>query len=177
MRLWWVVLLVSGCRCEQPESEPITRIAHYAEWERLVDAAATGDLEKARIIAPDLTEGAAGDVRTPAGEDASGRIGGALAFVGFAEDAEELAAAVAAAAAGCGTCHGAVGALPPEPVAFSHESGARWAADGVAWNRVAEVPPGESEAVQRIRAAWAGPDPEARLEALLVACAGCHGPT
>lgn len=181
-------VLFGGCRCRSTEPEPVVMpVAHYYEWDKLVARATRGNLEEARIIAVGLAGGVHDDLEVGAAGDANGKVGAALGFVGFAEDAVELADAVSSAAGGCGMCHASTGALPPMPrPAWTHETAADWAVWGLVWAEPAAPPEGGDEVLAGLVATWAEPLPpaldtgvqpapdEVRTARLIAACAACH---
>ncbi len=186
--LWIPALVALGCRCGAPTEEPERTVVfgHYAEWDRLVDAAAHGDLEIAREVASGLTGGAPAEAGPEAKQQGTSRIGAALGFLSFAEDEVELADAVVSAAGGCGSCHEAVGVPPPEAPPWTHETGARWVVDGLVWGRAGRPPRGGDDVREGLSEVWAAPIPrdtgpatpaeaEVRAARVLVACAACHG--
>jgi hypothetical protein len=170
-----LLLTAAGCTCRsEPPAEPPP--AHYAGWELLVDAAATGDLETAQKLAQELDGGPLAE-----GDDAGvAEVGAGLGFLGIAEDASEAADGVAAAASGCGACHAARSVRPlDDRPAWEHRTGARWAAWGLVWNDAAAPPAGDAT-LNPLSLRWADPtdtdvDPErARAARLVAACADCH---
>ncbi|TNE90909.1 MAG: hypothetical protein EP330_07040 [Deltaproteobacteria bacterium] len=160
-----------------PAPEPAPRLSHFAEFDRLVRAAWTGDRPLAGLVATDLTAGPEAD----ANSDAVATVGGALGFIGFAEDAEELADAVSRAAAGCGECHTSLGIPAPPRPAWSHETSGAWLAHGLVWGEPAS-PPGGAAPIE-VTAGWDAPLPKDSADldehALRVArawtsCVACH---
>lgn len=113
----------------EPPPEPIPRLGHFSEFQRLERAAWTGDLPLAAVVARDLTAGEEG----VGAEDAEARIGGALGFIGFAEDGEELAEAVTVAASGCGSCHVELAVSAPPRPPWTHHLAAEWLFWGLVW--------------------------------------------
>lgn len=174
MRWGLLAMLVGGCRCGSEEPASHVTTGHYARFDALVGAACRADYDDAAILARDLTAGA--PAGHPASEDAVTRIGGALGFVQFAEQPDEIALAVARAASACGDCHAAAGVEPPAPPPWTHASGALRAVDALVWDRGAELPPAGDDAVlARVRASWSGAEGGVpRASAVLEACAGCH---
>ncbi len=134
LRSLWIVGLAFGPACGRREAAPPvpSTLPHFAEWTGLVDATARGDLSAAARAAVQLTGGRPTEVPDgPAGEgDAT--VAAALAYVGFAEDAEELADTVLRAARGCAACHTALDVAPPAPL---EGDAAQRAVDTVVWAR------------------------------------------
>lgn len=169
----WMVLSA------EPPPSPLPRdLAHFAEFDRLVKAAWTGDRPLAGVVARDLTAGPEGEGMAEAAQE---QVGGALGFVGFAEDAEELATAVARAAAGCGECHADASVPAPPRPAWTHASSGTWLAHGLVWAAPADPPEGAEPA--EIVADWHQPLPEdtgasedgvRRVARAWARCAGCH---
>ena len=174
MRWGLLAVLVGGCRCGSEEPASLVATGHYARFDALVEATSRADYDDAAILARDLTAGAPAD--HPAGQEAAARIGGALGFVQFAEQPDELALAVARAASACGACHGAAAVEAPSPPPGTHATAGLRAVDVLVWNRGAALPPAGDDAIlARVRDAWSGAEGEvARASAVLEACAGCH---
>lgn len=158
MKRWMATMAVlAGCRCADDPEPALQAPPHYAEWDGLVRAAARGDVDTARIVARDLTEGP-----VPGDGDGAATVGAALGMVQLAEP-EELADAVASAASGCGSCHAATGATPLARPAWTHHTAADWVVHGVVWNDV-RSPPGPID----------GATYTADVAATLTTCVGCH---
>lgn len=159
--------------------KPVVRSspAHYAEFPRLVRAAWTGDRPLASVVARDLTAGPAGEQDGEATLAAQDQLGGAIGFVGFTEDAAELADAVAIAGSACGACHTALDVIPPARPAWAHESAGEWLAWGLVWGDSKAPAGGESnlKAVERVFED-VGADVSLVTRAWLV-CEGCHSTT
>lgn len=163
------------------EQEPPPRLAHFAEFDRLIHAAATGDLPLAAVVARDLTAGPEAEGVSDADE---ALIGGALGFIPFAETPEELAEATARAAAACGACHASLAVPAPQRGLWSHAGAADWLAHGLVWHD--EAAPPAAAPPSTVTSAWSTPLPEdtgagairghaGRTARALTACAGCHG--
>ena len=141
---------------------------HYAGFDAFVDAAALGDVDRARSAVDGLSLGDPATFRGPSA--AVSAVGGAIGFVRVA-DADELGLAVAQTASACGSCHADVKS-PPRP-AWAHRTGAAWAAWGLVWND-ASAPPAGADVPEALRAAWSAGAPEDHVATALSACAGCH---
>jgi len=173
-------IVVSGCRCA-PEEPIVVEEPHFPGWDALVEATWRGDVERARLLAVDLTGGppAEGEI----GADGVTTVGGALGFFGFAEDDAERIGAIATAARGCAECHAARDVPAPPRPAWVHENGAVWAVDAVVWGRTGEPATGDPP-LDVLSVAWTDPvavepphtDLEGRAARVLSACAGCHRP-
>lgn len=173
-----IVGLLGGCRCAP--AEPVAaEEPHFLGWDALVEATWRGDVERARLLAADLTGGA--PTEGEVGAEGVTTVGGAIGFYGFAEDDAERIDTIATAARGCGQCHGARDVPSPPRPAWAHETGAVWATDAVVWARAGEPPTGEPP-LDVLSAAWRDPvvvepphtDAEVRAARVLSACAACH---
>jgi cytochrome c553 len=167
-----------------PSSPPVpTATAHFDEFDRLVLAATTGDVPLAGIVARDLT---AGPEAEGIDEEIEATLGGALGFLPFAEDAEELSLATARAAQACGSCHERMKVLSPPRPPWTHETAGRWIAWGLVWSDRRSPP--ENEPPLSVTAEWARPLPAdtgsavsttrtettRRAARAWTTCAGCH---
>jgi len=147
---------------------------HYGEWNALVRMSALGEVEAARQVARDLTEGEAGAWDGDGGEAGARGVGGALGFLQAAASAEDLVDGLPIAAAGCGTCHAGARVQPtdgrPE---WGHETAAAWAVYGLVFSSVQDPPGGGGDEAVRAAEAYNGSDLDP-VGALLLVCQECH---
>lgn len=180
----------SGCKCDDtPAPAPTGPPAlHYVGFDALVDRAAMGDREAAKVAATDLVGGEPARWDGEGGEDAAIGVGGALGFVSIAEDADELADGVASAARHCGACHEAARVVPEDARPdWTHATAARWATWGLVWNEPISPPPSDDVVLKGLAEELAAPLPAEtgiartpaierrdRVARLIGSCARCH---
>ncbi len=169
-----LAILLIGCRCAEPPPERELVIPHYGEWDSLVRLSALGEVDAAKLIARDLTEGEAGAWDGEGGADGAQAVGGALGFLQIASSAEDLADGLPIAASGCGTCHVGAGVQPrADRAAWGHETAAAWAVWGLVFSRVEDPPGGGGAEAMRAAEAYNG-SPDDPVVALLSDCHECH---
>lgn len=176
--LWLLLALACTCAPSDPDGRPgapPVEQGHFDEWDRLVRAAASGDVETAKVVGADLTEGDAVD------HEGAARVGGAKGFLHVAQDAHDVIDAVVVAATGCGECHADLSVPPPALPSWAHHDAAHRATARLAWPHAEDVdqppPPGEDDAETTVLATFQEADsPGAAAEAVLGACVACHGP-